>query len=275
MARIRTIKPEFPQSESIGKLSRDSRLLFILLWTIVDDEGRFRAASRMLASLLYPYDDDAARQIEKWLTELERNNNIRRYVVEGSMYGEVVNWLKHQKIDRPSKSRLPACPGHVATPLDEPAEPREPSRVLAADLGPRTLDHGPLTGDPDSPAIARATAAMLDGAVFEKFWRTYPKRDGANPKEPARKKFMALLRSGVVADDIISGACGYAEECRRKQQVGTQFVARALTWLNESRWKDYLPTAEDAAARAAQDEQMAARGYVWIEGSGWTKKTDK
>lgn len=34
MARIRSIKPEFPQSESIGKLSRDARPLFVLLWTI-------------------------------------------------------------------------------------------------------------------------------------------------------------------------------------------------------------------------------------------------
>ena len=39
MARIRTIKPEFPQSETIGKLSREARLLFIQLWTLADDEG--------------------------------------------------------------------------------------------------------------------------------------------------------------------------------------------------------------------------------------------
>ena len=33
VARIRTIKPEFPQSESVGRLSRDARLLFILVWS--------------------------------------------------------------------------------------------------------------------------------------------------------------------------------------------------------------------------------------------------
>jgi hypothetical protein len=60
MARIRTIKPEFPQSESMGRISRDARLLFVQLWCICDDHGRTRAASRMLASLLFPYDDDAA-----------------------------------------------------------------------------------------------------------------------------------------------------------------------------------------------------------------------
>ena len=117
MARIRTIKPEFPQSETVGKLSRHARLLFILIWTIADDAGRTRGASRMLASLLYPYDDDAPSLIGGWLDELEDNGCIRRYEVDGNSYLEVVNWLKHQKIDKPSASRFP--------------EPREQSRELA------------------------------------------------------------------------------------------------------------------------------------------------
>jgi hypothetical protein len=72
MARIRTIKPEFPQSESIGRMSRDARLLFVKMWTLADDSGRLRASSQMLASLLYPYDDDAASLIDLWLAEIER-----------------------------------------------------------------------------------------------------------------------------------------------------------------------------------------------------------
>src|SRR5687768_9403740 len=107
MGRIRTIKPEFPQSETTGRLSRESRLLFIQLWTVADDSGRARAASRMLASLLYPYDDDAPTLIEGWLEDLERENCIRRYVVDGSHYLEIINWQKHQRIEKPSASRLP------------------------------------------------------------------------------------------------------------------------------------------------------------------------
>jgi hypothetical protein len=79
----------------------------------------------MLASLLYPYDDDAPSLIEGWLTELEKWGCIRRYEIEGSHYLEVTNWLKHQKIDRPSASRLPPYS----------PSPREPS-MLILDLGP-------------------------------------------------------------------------------------------------------------------------------------------
>lgn len=115
MARIRTMKPEFPQSESMGRISRDARLLFLQLWTICDDEGRTRADSRMLASLLYPYDDGedghvktTRREIETWLEELEREACIVRYMADGNAYLQVCNWLKHQKIDKPTRSKIPA-----------------------------------------------------------------------------------------------------------------------------------------------------------------------
>lgn len=145
MARIRTIKPEFPQSESMGRVSRDARLLFIMMWTIADDAGRLRAASRMLASLLFPFDDDAPALIEGWLAELEDEGCIRRYVSGGTTYAEIVKWLEHQKIDRPSKSRLPA--------FDEGsrgfAKDREGS---CTDLGPRTKDLGSIPPSEDAAA---------------------------------------------------------------------------------------------------------------------------
>jgi hypothetical protein len=94
----------------------------------------------MLASLLYPYDDDAPKLIEGWLSELEREFCIRQYEIDSSHYLEIINWLKHQKIDKPTKSRLPAFVGASRTL----ANPREPS---ATDLGPlprpRTVDLGP------------------------------------------------------------------------------------------------------------------------------------
>ncbi|MGA7311230.1 MAG: hypothetical protein WBX05_20000, partial [Pseudolabrys sp.] len=59
MGRIRTIKPEFPESERTGTLSRDARLLFLQLFTVVDDAGRARAHRAYLVGKLYPYDKDA------------------------------------------------------------------------------------------------------------------------------------------------------------------------------------------------------------------------
>jgi hypothetical protein len=127
MARIRTIKPEFPQSESMGRVSRDARLCFIMLWTIADDAGRLRGNSRMLASLLYPYDDDAKRLMDKWLAELEKERCIKRYAHGDDSYIQVNAWATHQKIDKPSASKIPPpledsrgfAKGSEASPLDQ------------------------------------------------------------------------------------------------------------------------------------------------------------
>ena len=114
MARIRTIKPEFPQSESMGRVSRDARLLFIQLWTLADDEGRGRGASKMLSSLLFPYDDDAPTLIDGWINELEAEGCVVRYQIEGNTLFQICNWTSHQKIDKPGKSKFPAPTGEIS-----------------------------------------------------------------------------------------------------------------------------------------------------------------
>jgi hypothetical protein len=144
MARIRTIKPEFPQSESMGRISREARLTFVLLWTLADDAGRLRGNSRMLASLLFPYDDDAPSLIDGWLSELTNEGCITRYLADGGAYVQIDNWLEHQKIDKPSRSKIPT--------FDEasrmPSKPRESSSedLRTKDQGPRIKEGTPREG---------------------------------------------------------------------------------------------------------------------------------
>lgn len=126
MARIRSIKPELPQSESMGKVSRDARLTFILLWTLADDEGRLRGNSRMLASLLFPYDDDARDLIDGWLGELDRNAVICRYQVDGESFIQICKWLDHQKIDKPSRSKIPPFHESMRSDAPQPSAPPGP-----------------------------------------------------------------------------------------------------------------------------------------------------
>jgi len=135
MPRIRTIKPEFPQSESMGKISREARLCFIQLWTLADDSGRLRGVSRMLASLLYPYDNDAPKLIDAWLAELSKEECIIRYEVDNQHYIQICNWCLHQKIDKPSASKLPP----LANGIEDSSNGIEDS---SEDQGSRIKDQG-------------------------------------------------------------------------------------------------------------------------------------
>lgn len=186
MARIRSIKPEFPHSESMGRVSRDARLTFIELWTLADDVGRLRGNSRMLASLLFPYDDDAKDLIEGWLGELDRENCITRYVVDDTSYVQICKWLMHQKIDKPSGSKLPPPPESsriLANPREVSSEDQglegkgeegiggerkgeEPASV-ARDASPGIGEGEHVNGKPRGHRASRGTAIPTDFALSD------------------------------------------------------------------------------------------------------------
>ena len=106
--RIRSIKPEFWESESLGRVSREARLLFIGLFSCCDDHGKARASSRLLASRLYPYDEDAFKKLPQWMAELQKEGCVRLYVAAGESYLDIPKWANHQKIDKPSASKFPS-----------------------------------------------------------------------------------------------------------------------------------------------------------------------
>jgi len=230
VGRIRTIKPEFPQSESIGKLSREARLLFIQLWTAADDEGRLRGASRMLASTLYPYDEDAPQLIEGWLLELETNEHIRRYVIAANTYIEIINFSTHQKIDHPSKSRLPAF-----------AKPRESSRRKVSRTKDQDLGKGSIARSVPPEELA-GTLPLVDGSDFQiskeqvKTWTdAYPGVEvktslkqakawlEANPtRKKTRKGIMRFTVAWLDRAQNSGGANGRQDQKRIEGNVGAQ-----------------------------------------------------
>lgn len=180
MARIRTIKPEFPQSESMGRVSREARLLFIQLWTVADDFGRLRGNSRMLASLLYPYDDDAPKLIDAWIDELVGEECVAVYEMDGNTYMQILKWEQHQRVDKPTQSRLPEY-------SREFARCRE-SSSRTKDLGPRILDRSLSSAEaPDRPD------EILQ--VFE-HWRSVMGHQHAKLDDDRRKRIRNSLKAG-------------------------------------------------------------------------------
>ncbi len=117
MARKRMIDPEFWNDEEIGTTwSHSARLFYIGLWNFADDEGRFKAHNSLLKSQIFPY--DAEIDVEKLKHEL--GNKVQWYEVEGSQYGYIRNFHKHQRIDRPTPSKLPKPPRVIAEGSSSP-----------------------------------------------------------------------------------------------------------------------------------------------------------
>ncbi len=68
------------------------------------------------------------------MTELARENCITRYSVGGDHFLEICNWLKHQKIDKPSPSKIPPFVEGSATIREDSPNAREDSRSLPVGL---------------------------------------------------------------------------------------------------------------------------------------------
>lgn len=113
--RIRSLKPDCWGDEKISPLSRDARLLFVVLITFADDDGRFRDLPAQIIGHGYPEDIDVTpRKIGAWMDELEASGVVVRYEVDGKGYGTFPKWHKHQRINRWTKSVLPRCPRDAA-----------------------------------------------------------------------------------------------------------------------------------------------------------------
>jgi hypothetical protein len=116
MARIRSIKPEFFTSLTIGSLSERARLAFIGIWTFVDDYGRAVDDARLVKAAVFPLDDRiTVKAVAEVIDELVAAGRLGRYEAGGRHYFVVANWNEHQKIDRRTSSKLPPPPGEPST----------------------------------------------------------------------------------------------------------------------------------------------------------------
>lgn len=154
MARIRTVKPEFWSSPDLPP-DPWARLLYVAMWNWADDEGRGTANARELMGFAFPNEDwmtlGGFRQL---LGGVRRAFGVKFYTVGGRPYFEIPSWENHQKIDKRSKSRIPAsdagseydpdpepgsdqqeCESSESPPESPPSPPRVLGGVRALELG--------------------------------------------------------------------------------------------------------------------------------------------
>lgn len=162
--RIRSIRPEFWRSADISALSIPDRLLFIGLWSYVDDNGVGLDRVPVVAADLFADDlaaepRDTLARVAGGLATLADRGLIVRYAVEGKSYLEVLTWQKHQKVDRPGKSRYPKSKGALDKNRETVATPSRDSRDWRSGEGEKGR-----RGEGDSDAGASAPARGAEDA---------------------------------------------------------------------------------------------------------------
>lgn len=75
-------------------VSAAERLLYLLLCTVTDDDGRYRGSPSVLASALFPDDTDSQERIRARLQVLDAAGLIRQNFNEHSAFVEIKNWKR-------------------------------------------------------------------------------------------------------------------------------------------------------------------------------------
>jgi hypothetical protein len=145
--RIRTVKPEMLEDEKTASLSHEAFRLFVGMILLADDHGNLRANEKQLDAAVF-WSRETREGLASVLRELRECGLVTIYTVRGQSYAHLCGWSKHQKIDRPSKPRVPTPAEADSSESQDNINPRE---TLASDSrDPReTLDPRARAQDPD------------------------------------------------------------------------------------------------------------------------------
>ena len=133
-----------------------------------------------------------------------------RYEVDGAAYLEISNWLSHQKIDKPSESKLPS-------PREDSRKLSKPTRRIKEGIKERTKEREP--------------------SGFADFWSAYPRKTA---KGEAEKAFDKLSPDAELLAKLL-GAIALQKLGEQWRKDGGQFIPHPATWLNQRRWEDEAP----------------------------------
>lgn len=230
MARIRTIKPEFWADEDLSALPMEAHMLAAALLNYADDEGYFNANPKLVEAACRPLREDSV-SIHECLTML---SNVGYLDIgkgsDGKQYGCIRNFAKHQRINRPSESKI----AKLSITWDESvrthgaiSEDSHPERNREQGTGKGTGNGISGSGEPDKKTKPDYPEK------FEEAWAEYPKRPGNN-KRDACKAWEARVKAGADPDEILAGVQRYAAFCRITGKTGTEFVKQGATFFGPS-----------------------------------------
>ena len=238
MARIRSDKPESYQSETLAEISLAAERTFRGMATIADDRGRLADKPAQINGELWSMRSERAPHtrddLEAELAEMVKVDLVCRYVgCDGKRYVHLVKWDAHQKIDRPSKSRLPRCPFHQVKDdycglhegecafhedsrqsREDSMQTREPSHGSGEssmlDLGSRTVDRGPRTVKQPPRASAREAPPPRGTPLANQMLDEHVAACAAPPSRPTRTKVGDMIDTllddpNVKPDEIREG----------------------------------------------------------------------
>lgn len=252
--RIRSIKPEFWRSDDISCLSVEDRLLFIGLWSYVDDNGVGVNSLALIAADLFASDierdaPETFARVSRGLQNLSEAKRIVMYSVQNKDYLYITNWTKHQRIDKPNKARYPVIDADGAVIRETVASV---SRDTPETYAPGTEEQGNRGTEEQrnrrTEEVPCSSIPMSDIDTdtfddFDDFWKIYPRKQNKAKAQVAWEKATITSKKRTDPALIVAGAIRLRDD---PNLPPTTFIPYASTWINGRQWEDEpLPPRSD------------------------------
>lgn len=272
MPRIRTLKPEILEDEKTASLDDHAWRLFVSLIVLADDYGNVRAHPEWLAAQVFWGSSRdsriSSRESRESLARLSRGGLISLYQFNSDKYAHIVNWDRHQRVDKPGKPRIPSPDDPKSSTWsissrENPGVSRGSRESLATDLGPRTigsrtLDHiGPIKPKNSLELIVdRLSARWL--AHFEPGKRRVSQRQQAH--------LAARLKSGRTEEELARCIDFIANDPWHQEQGQ---VRLELACRSDGQVEQCLAKLEAKPARSKQEQTMRRSAEAFLRGRGF------
>jgi hypothetical protein len=189
--RIRTIKPEFWQNETIATLPEFTRLLAIALLNYADDHGYFMANHKLIAGNLFPFEEDS-KKIPRSIQELSCVDYLELGIdSKGRQVARVVNFDKHQRVDKPKPSIIKEDFIIQEASKNRPRRIQDASKEEGKGIG-KEMEKGMEQGKESSCPISSD-----DSEILQFIWKSVPPKS----RERSSKKELSEQWGKIKAKD--------------------------------------------------------------------------
>ncbi len=251
MPRIRSIKPEALQHRKVGALSDGGFRVWVAFLTQADDEGRVPAEAAQVRVWAFAYHPRVTEKaVEHWIQEVAATGLIRLYHVDGTRYAVFPSWHDHQKINRPTASRLPEPPAleHSLSPHGGLTEDSRSTHAGSDRIG----SEGNEIGGERAADAAREAGASPDAA--REVLNYLNRKAGRNFRatDVNLTLIRARLKDGITAEQLKAIVSRKVREWGSDEKMAKYL--RPATLFNREKAEQYVGELGGAQARDPASE---------------------
>jgi hypothetical protein len=174
MPRKRIIDPEYWLDEELAKCDFSYRLFYIGTWNFADDYGVIEDSTLKLKAQIFPYDNLDVTPLRDKLVELGK---LITFEADGKKWLYIKNFLKWQRVDKPSKNRNPQAPPRVlkeqSASTQRPLNDEEKrSKVKLSEVKRSKRIREPSATNPEE-----LKQQFFNNPIFDNILKKYPDRD--------------------------------------------------------------------------------------------------